>query len=248
MIPIATDVSCMPKDREGERKSFGYIDLDGFSAINNEHGHDFGDDVLNEIEEFGNEFAGAKEEFKREYGQGDEFLLILEETDKESAEEHMEEFRKKLEDLEPNGEKVTASIGVATYPDDGEDEEDTINTADQAMLNAEDWGGNKVIAAGKEIPTKEIEVWFEELMRVDEGDLVRIEMWIDRGTTIRAAKIFNEENGITTSSHIAGTVMSADKIREPVEGIVSEITEMNSNETRFSMRAEESRLEELGLG
>lgn len=226
-------------------KSIGYIDLDGFAEINNEHGHSFGDEVLEAIADFGDEFVDDGWEFRREYGRGDEFLVVMDGVDKDAAEEHMERFRAELEELQPNGVPVTGSIGVANYPEDGDTEDDVIDAADQAMLNAEDWGGNRVIVAGKEIPTKEVEVWFEEFMRIDEGDLVTIQLWIDRGTEIRAAETYNETKDIPNRSRIAGTYMSTPKIEEDIQGIVSEILEASSSETRFKMMGETSRLEEF---
>ncbi|PSP87814.1 hypothetical protein BRC90_09230 [Halobacteriales archaeon QS_4_69_34] len=162
-----------------EDVSYGFIDLDGFSEINNEHGHAFGDNVLDRIVEFGQEFAGSEWDFNREYGQGDEFLLVLPGEDKGSAVDVLEDFLDELRALQPKGEVVAASIGVATLPDDGVDEDEVVEKADLAMLNAEQWGGDGVIAYGEEKPTKVIEVWFEESMLIEVDDLVTIHKWID---------------------------------------------------------------------
>lgn len=227
--------------------AYAFIDLDGFSAINNEHGHTFGDEVLEHISGFGEQFVTDCGEFSREYGQGDEFLIKLPGYDKDEAEELMEKFRKQLAELEPNGVEVTASIGIARLPDDGDDEEEVINEADQAMLNAETWGGDLVRVAGREVPTKEFEVWFEDFMRVDEGDYVTLQMWLDGLPSIRAAKIRNETKDMDNSSHISGTMMSSTKYEDPISGIVTDILGMDSSETRFKMVAKRSRLKELDL-
>jgi diguanylate cyclase (GGDEF)-like protein len=226
--------------------SYGFIDIDEFSKINNQHGHSFGDQVLDSITEFGKDFVNGESEFTREYGQGDEFLIKMPNIDKETAEDRMEKFREQLMNLEPNGVTVTASIGVATYPEDGQDEDEVIEQADQTMLNSEKWGGNKVTVSGKEIPTAEVEVWFEEMMRVDEGDLVEIEMWIDKGSKIRAGEIYNNSKEIqNTNRNVSGTFMSTTKIHEPIQGIVTDIKQMSSRETTFRMRAKKERLEEF---
>jgi len=128
--------------------SYGFIDLDGFSEINNEFGHAFGDEVLDQIVEFGEEFAEPDWDFDREYGQGDEFLLVMPTVDKSSASDVMERFLRELRSLNPKGESVTASIGIAASPDDGTTREEVVKKADLAMLNAERWGGDNVVAYG----------------------------------------------------------------------------------------------------
>lgn len=236
-------------DQSGDNQliSYAFIDLDGFSEINNEYGHAFGDKVLDAIEEFGNDFVEGKGEFEREYGQGDEFLIILNGFSKVDAEDYMEDFLDQLESLNPEGVTVTASIGIAATPEDGDNEDEVIDAADQAMLKAEGWGGNTIRIAGNTLPTEEIEVWFEDFMRVDEDDYLTIQMWLGGLPELRAAKIQNETKGIPNQSHTATTIMSSTKYEEPVSGVVSDIVKMDSSETRFKMNVKQSRLEEVGL-
>lgn len=232
---------------KSEVVSYGFIDLDGFSEINNEHGHAFGDDVLNQIVEFGQDFAGTEWEFNREYGQGDEFLLILPGEDKGSAVEVLEEFLDELRALQPEGEVVTSSIGVATLPDDGASEDEIIEKADLAMLNVEQWGGDGVIAYGEEKPTKVVEAWFEEAMLIEQGDLITIQKWIDKSHSIRALKIYNETKGIPNESRSSNTLMSTTKYEGDIEGIVKEIKEWDSSRVTFEMRGNKKQLEAAGF-
>jgi len=232
---------------KSELVSYGFIDLDGFSEINNEHGHDFGDDVLDRIVEFGQDFAGSNWEFNREYGQGDEFLLVLSGENKESAVEVLKEFLNELRALQPEGEVVTASIGVATLPDDGADEDEVTEKADLAMLNVEKWGGDGVIAYGEEKPTKVAEVWFEESMLIEQDDLITIQKWIDDSPSIRALKIYNETKGIPNESDQSKTMMSTTKYEGEIEGIVKEIEEWDSSRVTFEMRGNKQQLEEAGF-
>ncbi|WP_363463662.1 GGDEF domain-containing protein [Halogeometricum borinquense] len=227
--------------------SYGFIDLDGFSEINNEHGHAFGDKVLDRIVKFGQDFAGNDWEFSREYGQGDEFLLILPNEDKQSGVEVMEEFLNQLHALQPEGESVSASIGVATLPDDGTAEDEVIEKADLAMLNVEQWGGDGVIAYGEEKPTKVIEVWFEEAMLIEQDDLITIQKWMDDGRSIRALKIHNESKGIPNESKSSNTMMSSTKYEGEIKGIVKEIKEWDSSRVTFEMRGHKEQLEEAGF-
>ncbi|WP_339106355.1 GGDEF domain-containing protein [Haloterrigena salinisoli] len=227
--------------------SYGYIDLDGFSEINNEHGHTFGDKIIEEVVKFGRRFSDSKWEFNREYGQGDEFLMVLPDEDKESAVEVMEEFLKKLRSLRPEGQVVTASIGVATLPEDGANEGEITEKADLAMLNVEKWGGDGVIAYGNEKPTKEVEVWFEEAMLVEQDDLVKIQKWIDDSPSIRALKIYNESKGIPNESRSSKTMMSTTKYEGEIKGIVKEIKEWDSSKVRFEMRGDKIQLEKAGF-
>jgi diguanylate cyclase (GGDEF)-like protein len=232
---------------EPEVVSYGFIDLDGFSKINNEHGHAFGDNVLDRIVEFGQDFAGSEWEFSREYGQGDEFLLIVPGEDKKSAVEVLEEFLDELRILQPEGEVVTASIGVATLPDDGADEDEVIEKADLAMLNVEQWGGDGVIGYGKEKSTKVVEVWFEEAMFIEQDDLITIQKWIDDSPSIRALKIYNETKGIPNESGSSNTVMSTTKYDGEIEGIVKEIKEWDSSRVTFEVRGNKEQLEDAGF-
>lgn len=230
-----------------ETISFGFIDLDEFSEINNEYGHAFGDDVLDRIVEFGQDFAEPDWDFDREYGQGDEFLMTLPGEDKDTALEKMERFLNELRELQPEGQSVTASIGVATLPDDGTNKDDVVEKSDLAMLNVEKWGGDDVIAYGEEEPTKVVEVWFEEAMLIERDDLIRINKWIDDGSSIRALQIYNETKGIPNESSTSNTMMVTEKHNGRIEGIVKEVKSWDSSRVTFEMRGKEEQLEEEGF-
>lgn len=123
------------------------LDLDNFKEINDTRGHEAGDDVLKMVAARLLECASSAQLVSR-FG-GDEFVLFFEE-DNVSEEEILalsEKLRTRI--LEPytiNHSEViiTASIGVAMYPDDGKDLKALIVAADQAMYLAKQSGRNTV--------------------------------------------------------------------------------------------------------
>ena len=83
------------------------------------------------------------------YG-GDEFVLQLPETDNVGARRYADRVRKLVEkhpfkgrETQPTG-KVTSSLGVATFPENGEDSSEIIAYADRALYRAKESGRNAV--------------------------------------------------------------------------------------------------------
>jgi diguanylate cyclase (GGDEF)-like protein len=134
--------------RSGTRFSVLFIDIDHFKLINDRHGHEVGDIVLKEV-------ASCLTRNIREtdlLGRigGEEFLLLLSDTDLAGAKLLAEKLRQKIEELMPStgatGIPITASIGIAV----SRAEHDTIASlkqeADQAMYQAKANGRNCVVA------------------------------------------------------------------------------------------------------
>ncbi len=119
-----------------------FLDLDRFKEVNDTMGHDVGDRLLCAV---GNRLAELvrKTDTVARIG-GDEFLLLLAEID--GVEDATTIARKVLEDVQDpfvvNGHQilVTASIGMAFYPDDGNEVDALVNRADEAMYNAKQKG------------------------------------------------------------------------------------------------------------
>lgn len=130
--------------RHGWRVAVMFIDLDGFKAINDKFGHDGGDALLAEVAARLKSCLRASDTVAR-IG-GDEFLAIITEFHDESVATWV--VQKLLASLdEPvmiDGQRadIGASIGVALYPDHGEDVEDLIRSADQAMYEVKHSGKN----------------------------------------------------------------------------------------------------------
>jgi diguanylate cyclase (GGDEF)-like protein len=125
------------------------IDIDYFKNYNDFHGHQKGDELLRKIAELLRKNLRAIDKVYR-YG-GEEFIVLLPEVDKEGALACAERLRRKVEqepfegeeESQPSG-KITISIGVASYPLDGDSIEKLIEAADSALYRAKALGRNRV--------------------------------------------------------------------------------------------------------
>lgn len=131
-------------DRAGEKILVTMLDLDGFKRVNDTMGHDVGDVLLIQVARR-LENAMRDSDTVSRFG-GDEFLLLcggirnISDAQAVGA-EVIEAFR---EPFILGGEtfSITASVGLAIYPDDGETNEKLIKNADIAMYHAKDNGKN----------------------------------------------------------------------------------------------------------
>ena len=135
--------------RSGRALSVLLLDLDHFKSINDNFGHQVGDDVLAAVGTTlatnvrGSDFVGR-------YG-GEEFILLLPDTDVEGAVRLAEKLRHAIEMLHVPGYtgRVSASFGVAAAPDHGTAPNVLVRRADKALYAAKDAGRNRVhVAAG----------------------------------------------------------------------------------------------------
>ena len=128
------------------------LDLDDFKLVNDTFGHLFGDRVLTWAAEVIRSTLRQSDVAAR-YG-GDEFALILPETDadeaRRAAERILEAFRERPFVGEQRGPvPVAASIGMATFPADGRTGTELIAAADAALYRVKRGGGHDAAAAGK---------------------------------------------------------------------------------------------------
>jgi len=122
------------------------IDVDNFKAINDDYGHLFGDQALQEIASSINQAIRDHDLIGR-YG-GEEFLLLLPETDQDGAKFLAERIRQNVEDIDflYDDKKVllTVSLGVTTIHAYDSDYEQALNRADEALYQAKHEGRNRV--------------------------------------------------------------------------------------------------------
>jgi diguanylate cyclase (GGDEF)-like protein/putative nucleotidyltransferase with HDIG domain len=129
-------------------------DLDLLRELNNSYGHLAGDGVLRGIAET---FAAELRHYDvaARFG-GEEFSILLPETDAEAAQEIAERIRRCVAEREfevataPEPLRATLSMGVAVFPDDGVDADELIHQADLAVYRAKLQGRNRVLAAAAE--------------------------------------------------------------------------------------------------
>lgn len=142
--------------RNGRKVALLFIDLDGFKAVNDSLGHEAGDRLLQAVAERLKERLRASDTISRltldeaslhfaRLG-GDEFTVVLPELDDVQIVVHIAERVQRLltAPFEIDGHRiaVTASIGIAIFPDDGDDAGSVLKHADMAMYRAKDRGRN----------------------------------------------------------------------------------------------------------
>ncbi len=120
------------------------LDLDGFKAVNDELGHAMGDETLRGVGELLLKHSRGINVICR-YG-GDEFAILLVETPKPGAQIYADRIRHVLEHhVFPHGQRISASFGIATLPEDvGASADDLLRAADEALYSAKRAGKNRV--------------------------------------------------------------------------------------------------------
>lgn len=136
----------LTKARHEERR-FGVLllDLDHFKRINDAHGHARGDVVLQETTRAVQSTLRADDIVGR-FG-GEEFVVVLPGADLAQAMGAAERCRAAVESMTIPGTpylSVTASVGVAAYPDHGDDLDTLLHAADRAMYTAKAHGRNRI--------------------------------------------------------------------------------------------------------
>ncbi len=192
------DYEVLRARRHGYKFCVMMIDLDNFKSLNDNYGHAFGDRCLQEL---GRLLRGVLRsgDFLARYG-GDEFAVILPESDLEQA---REVARRIFADLKnngirsPDGEDVGAgmSIGIAVYPDHATNSKELFMFADNMMYKAKSQGKNRVyipkdedvlevfrdmneksIMVSKAVKERQVIPYFQPLVESDSGNIRAVEV------------------------------------------------------------------------
>jgi diguanylate cyclase (GGDEF)-like protein len=140
--------------RSGLPLSLLMLDVDHFKLFNDTFGHPAGDEVLRQLARVLNDARRANDVVAR-YG-GEEFAVILVDTAKFTAAKVAERVRERVSGHDFSdaalkagkaASKISVSIGVATFPDDGADAEGLVRAADTALYQAKRAGRNRVVLA-----------------------------------------------------------------------------------------------------
>lgn len=131
--------------RNGGLIGLALLDIDDFKAINDFHGHAYGDDVLRAIAERLNRTLRSSD-YGGRWG-GDEFMIALVDTDLAGLEIAGQRIHKACcGAIDPNGPPVRVSIGIAVAAA-GDDVADLIKRADGALYEAKKGGRDRVVMA-----------------------------------------------------------------------------------------------------
>jgi two-component system cell cycle response regulator len=142
--------------RTGESMAVAMMDLDRFKQVNDNHGHPTGDVILYETAQILKDTAREIDMVGR-YG-GEEFIVILPDTDEEAAAQFADRVRRRVEEHTYKDEaqqvKMTLSGGVAAFPEEGLENPDTlIKRADEALYTAKESGRNRIVRSTEILQT-----------------------------------------------------------------------------------------------
>ncbi|WP_457575185.1 EAL domain-containing protein [Desulfomarina sp.] len=154
--------------RRGDRFALVYLDLDGFKDVNDSLGHDAGDELLKKIAER-LEMILRDTDFVARLS-GDEFCILVDHVNDQYvaadvANRCLEEINRPLM-LNARELRPRCSIGIAHFPEDGENQQTLLKAADSAMYSAKAGGRHRYAFYQPEMTLQaEKRLWLEQELR-----------------------------------------------------------------------------------
>ena len=131
-------------DRTGAKFALALIDIDNFKAINDRYGHEVGDKAL-ELIAYEIQSSVREADIVGRWG-GDEFIVILRNTDLNGAKKVAQRIIENVRKLRIDSLKLSVSLGLAQY--EGESFKDLIKKADKALYRAKEEGKDRIFVVG----------------------------------------------------------------------------------------------------
>ncbi|WP_083270689.1 sensor domain-containing protein [Bacillus marinisedimentorum] len=140
-LSLQMEASFAKADRTNGQAAVMYLDIDRFKYLNDALGHSYGDKLLVEVSK---RIQALSDEGISVFRQGgDEFIILLEQTDRNRASSLAEEIITSFYDpfiIKGQHFYISVSIGISMFPQDGRDEETIIKNADNALYRVKENG------------------------------------------------------------------------------------------------------------
>jgi diguanylate cyclase (GGDEF)-like protein len=214
-------------DRSDDIKSFFSIimmDLDHFKQINDRFGHQTGDDVLGRVCEIIKNNL-RKDDLCGRYG-GEEFIIILPETDVNGAYIVAEKLRKEIEYAKILGEmsSVTVSMGISTYPYHAQWKQELVEKADQALYISKELGRNQCT------------VWSNEFSNKVKGT--------NKLTGIVSGNIVQDSRNVLVMLDVVELIKNDLGIKEKIYNLLGRVIEITESQFGFFFIVEDEKIKE----
>ena len=136
-----------PEQHGNKELSLSFFDMDNFKKVVDTHGHLIGTKVLREVAQAVHQQLGPQDRIIR-YG-GDEYVVILPGQGKDAARIKTKMMKKAISSTNFLGDeglniKLTASFGLATYPEDADDKRHLLAEADKCLFRSKESGKNRL--------------------------------------------------------------------------------------------------------